>query len=75
MVAEIDIQYDQLVKLVKQLPKKQWSMLKDEIEAQSIKTKAKGDMLSFLLSAPTFSQNQIDEIAKARKEIEKWRTK
>jgi hypothetical protein len=74
MQAEIDIDYDQLVRLVKQLPKNQWTKLKTEVEAQE-HANPSSDMLSFLMNAPTFNKKQLDEIAKARKEISQWRAK
>lgn len=33
------------------------------------------ELENFLLSAPTFSKKQLDEIAKTRKAINQWRTK
>lgn len=74
MQAQIDIGFDQLVKLVKQLPKSQWTKLKTEMDAQE-DSDVKSDMLNFLLNAPTFNKKQLDEIAKARKEISQWREK
>jgi len=75
MQAEIDIEYDQLVKLVKQLPKMQWIRLKSEVEKNEVMSDTKSDMLNLLLNGPTFSKKQLDEIEKARKEINLWRTK
>jgi len=75
MQAQIDIGYDQLVKLVKQLPKKQWTKLKSEVEENEAPADTQSDMLALLLNGPTFSKKQLDEIAKARKEINQWRTK
>ncbi|MCM5530528.1 hypothetical protein [Parasegetibacter sp. NRK P23] len=75
MQAQIDIGYDQLVKLVKQLPKKQWVRLKNEVEEKAASTSKSPDMLTFLLNAPTFNKKQLDEIDKARMEISQWRTK
>ena len=75
MQARIDIGYDQLVKLVKQLPKKQWTKLKSEMEQNEAISDTQSDMLTFLLNGPTFSKKQVEEIAKARKEINQWRTK
>jgi len=75
MQAQIDIGYDQLVKLVKQLPKRQWTKLKSEVEESNISADTQSDMLTLLLNGPTFSKKQLDEIAKARKEINQWRTK
>lgn len=75
MQAQIEIGYDQLVKLVKQLPKKQWTRLKSEVEKNEVPSDTKSDMLTLLLNGPTFSKKQLDEVAKARKEINQWRTK
>lgn len=75
MEAQIDIGFEQLVKLVKQLPKKQWTKLKSEVEQQDISANQHLDMLNFLLTGPTFNKKQLDEVAKARKEINQWRTK
>ena len=75
MQAQIKIEYDQLVKLVKQLPKKQWTRLKSEVEKNEVPSDTNPDMLTLLLNGPTFSKKQLDEIAKARKEINQWRTK
>jgi len=75
MRAQIEIGYDQLVKLVKQLPKQQWTKLKSEVEEQDTQADQTSDMLTFLLNGPTFNKKQLDEIAKARKEINQWRTK
>lgn len=75
MEAQIDIGFEQLVKLVKQLPEKQWTKLKSEVEQQDISANQNSDMLNFLLAGPTFNKKQLDEVAKARKEINQWRTK
>jgi hypothetical protein len=66
MRAQIEIGYDQLVKLVKQLPKQQWTKLKSEVEEQDTQADQTSDMLTFLLNGPTFNKKQLDEIAKAR---------
>jgi len=75
MQAQIDIGFEQLVKLAKQLPKQQWTKLKSEVEEQNVSADHATDMLAFLLNGPTFNKRQLDEVAKARKEISQWRTK
>ena len=75
MQAQIDIGFDQLVKLAKQLPAMQWNKLKTEVEKQAEQIDATSDLEQFLLSAPTFNKKQLDEIAKTRKAISQWRTK
>lgn len=75
MQAQIDIGYDQLVKLVKQLPKKQWTQLKGEVDKMEAPNDTQSDMIALLLNGPTFTKKQIEAIEKARKEINQWRTK
>ncbi len=75
MEVQVDIEFDQLVKLAKQLPATQWSKLKKEVEEKVSNPKQNSDLVSLLLSAPTYSKKQLDEIAKTRKAINKWRTK
>ena len=75
MQAQIEIGFEQLVKLVKQLPKKQWNQLKSVVESGDLSPGSRKDMLDLLLNGPTFSEEQLHEIEKARKEINQWRTK
>ncbi len=72
MQVQIDIGFEQLVALARQLPAEQWTTLKERVE-QSAPGKSPADMLTFLLNGPTFSQEQIDEIERTRKEINQWR--
>ena len=76
MQTQVNIEFDQLVELVKQLPSKKWAQLKKEIEQKKkIDLEQNSDLVSLLLSAPTFSKKQLDEIAKTGKAINQWRTK
>lgn len=75
MQTQVTIEFDQLVELVKQLPTKKWAQLKKEVEQKKIDLDQNSDLVSLLLSAPTFSKKQLDEIAKTRKAINQWRTK
>jgi hypothetical protein len=75
MQVQVDIGFDQLVTLVKNLPAKQWAKLKSEIEQdgkESAKTKG---LEAFLLKAPTFSKKQLKTISETRNTINQWRTK
>jgi hypothetical protein len=75
MQVQVDIEFDQLVKLAKGLPANQWTKLKQEVE-KKIKTDRKVSGLeTFLLTAPTFTKKQLNEIDKTRKAINQWRTK
>ena len=75
MQVQVDIEFEQLVKLAKQLPDTQWKKLKIEVEKEKEQTGTTSDLEQFLLSAPTFTKKQLDEIAKTRKRISQWRTK
>ena len=75
MQAQVDIEFDQLVKLVKQLPTPQWKKLKREVEEKVAVPEKNSELNSLLLSAPTYSKKQLNEVAKTRKAINQWRTK
>jgi len=75
MRVQVDIGFDQLVKLAKQLPTTQWTKLKTEVEKEQKQANTTSDMETFLLTAPTFTKKQLDEVAKTRKAISQWRTK
>lgn len=75
MQVQVDIAFEQLVKLAKQLPATQWKKLKTEVEKESGQTTANSDLEQFLLSAPTFNKKQLEEIANTRKAISQWREK
>ena len=75
MQAQVDIEFDQLVKLAKQLPPLQWTKLKREVEEKVATPQQNSDLVSLLLSAPTYTKKQLDEVTKTRKAINQWRTK
>ena len=69
MHLELDIKFDQLVQLAKKLPVRQWEKLKQEVDSESGTKKNITDLEAFLLTAPTFTEEQLDEIDKTRKAI------
>ena len=73
MQVQIDIAFDQLVKIVKNLPKGQLRELKTEIEKEE-KDFQTNDLESLLLNGPTATKEQIDIIIENRKAINQWRT-
>jgi len=75
MQVQVDIGFDQLVQLAKRLPATQWTKLKQAVDSEKVADKESSDLEAFLLSAPTFTKKQFDEIAKTRKAINQWRTK
>lgn len=75
MQAQVEIKFDQLVKLAKELPAKQWTKLKREVEAQPNVDTERNELKKLLLNGPTFSKKQLNTIADTRKAINQWRTK
>ncbi|WP_165940122.1 hypothetical protein [Dyadobacter psychrotolerans] len=56
MQVQIDIGFEQLVKIAKKLPEKQWQKLKREVEQElSVKDEA-SDFETLLLSGPVYSK-------------------
>jgi len=74
MQAVIDIKFDELLKIVKNLPENKLSELKAEIEKHPKKESNREEFGALLLNGPTFSKKQLDDIAKTRKAINQWRT-
>jgi hypothetical protein len=75
MQALVDIKFDELLKIVKNLPESKLSQLKAEIEKEVKQDGNRDDFKALLLNGPTFSKKQLDNIAKTRKAINQWRTK
>jgi hypothetical protein len=74
MQVEVDIEFDQLLKIVKKLPLGQLRQLKTEIEKGAI-SNDRVDLEALLLRGPTATKKQLDTISKNRKAINQWRTK
>lgn len=73
MQVEVDIPFDQLLKVVKKLPASQLRMLKAEIEKEHIAQKGDIDLEDLLLHGPTATKKQLDIIEKNRQSINQWR--
>lgn len=74
MQVQVDIEFDQLLKIVKTLPSGKLKQLKAEIEKEA-KSDKSIDLETLLLNGPTATKKQLDTIAKNRKAINQWRTK
>jgi hypothetical protein len=75
MLTEVDIAFDELVKIAKRLPPTQWTKLKKAVEQKPTTTVADSDFVGLLLNGPTYSKKQLAAVAKTRKAINQWRTK
>ena len=74
MQVQVDIKFEQLLKLVKTLPSEQLKQLKAEIE-KKVKNGKSVDLQTLLLKGPTATKKQLLTIANNRKAINQWRTK
>ena len=57
MEALVDIKFDELLKIVKNLPESKLSQLKAEIEKDTKQNNNREDFGALLLKGPTFSKN------------------
>ena len=74
MQVQVDIEFDQLLKIVKTLPAGQLKLLKAEIERKRKVKKSKTDLETLLLAGPVATQKQLSVIKNNRKAINQWRT-
>jgi hypothetical protein len=74
MRLQVDIGFEQLLKIVKTLPSGQLKLLKAEIEKETKRDKS-ADLEAILVKGPTATKKQLETIIKNRKAINQWRTK
>ncbi len=75
MQVQVDIGFDQLLKIVKDLPEKKLKQLKAEIDKETNNSKSNDDLEALLLSGPVATTKQLETIANNRKSIDQWRKK
>ena len=75
MQVQVDIEFEQLVKIVKTLPTSKLRQLKAVIENNTTTQKSKIDLKSLLLKGPVATKKQLETIENNRKSINQWRTK
>ncbi len=75
MQVNLNIGFDQLLKIVKELPLVKLKLLKAEIEKGANKEKSKNDLEELLLNGPVASLEEIERIKKNTKAINQWRLK
>jgi hypothetical protein len=74
MQIQVDIGFNDLVEIVKNLPKDKLLQLKKELEEKPANVK-KDHFRDFLINGPTLSDEQVKTMREARKAINQWRTK
>jgi hypothetical protein len=65
----MDIKFEQLVEIVKQLPDDMKVKLFDSVNLKKKTSLSKDDFQKLLLQAPTWSEEQIEDYQSARKHI------
>ena len=70
MQVQVNIAFEQLLKVVRKLPPGQLKLLKAEIDGQGKKTRI--DFEALLLNGPTATQKQLDTIDSNRASINNW---
>ena len=68
MQMQVDIEFDQLLKIVKTLPSGQLKQLKDEIEKEA-KSNKSVDLEALILNGPNAKKKQLEAIAQNRKAV------
>lgn len=74
MQIQVDIEFNQLPKIVKKLPSGRLRQLKSEIEKE-VNSKKSIDLETLLLNGPIATKKQLETIENNRKAINQWRTK
>ena len=75
MQAVVDIKFNELLKIVKNLSETELTKLKAAIDQKQIPENSRSVFETLLLNGPTFSEKQLDAISKTRQLINQWRTK
>lgn len=73
MQVRLDIEFDQLLKMVNALPVVKLRQLKAVIDKKTIKDKPKKNLKNLLLNGLVATTKQINSIEKNRKAINQWR--
>jgi hypothetical protein len=73
MQVRLNIEFDQLLKMVNALPVRKLRQLKAVIDKKTIKDKPKNNLKNLLLNGLVATTKQINSIEKNRKAINQWR--
>lgn len=78
MQLTVNIQYEQLIDIIRHLPANQIAKIKADLENSVVISKSefeKTDFQKFLLQGPVMSDSQYDAYKDNRKALNQWRTK
>jgi RNase H-fold protein (predicted Holliday junction resolvase) len=77
MTVTLNLEYSQIINIVRQLPAYQIEKLKKELSENFVQTKSmssKYDFQNFILSGPVMSDEQYQEVKQQRENFNLWRT-
>jgi len=74
MEVKVQIPFEELVAVIRQLSPAQKADLQKELAQQVIPTTKKSRLTELLLNGPVFTDEQIETIEETRKSINQWRT-
>lgn len=75
MEMKVQVPFQQLLRLVKNLTPAQKARLRQELDEEKASPKDKDDFINYLLNGPVYSNKEIKVIEENRKSIAAWRTK
>jgi hypothetical protein len=73
MQVQVDINFEDLLKIVKTLPPNKIKLLKAELEGKRYLKKRKSNLEALLLKGPVATKKQLAAIERNRKAINQWR--
>ena len=75
MEVKVQIPFNELMSIVRQLSTTQKEMLQKELNQKEEPIVKKSRLTELLLNGPVFTEEQIETIEQTRKSINQWRTK
>ena len=75
MELRVDMSYNQILKLIRQLPKKDIKKLTNTLESEMAADKSTRSLQKLILQAPTWTDSDVNDYTEARIHINKSRMK
>ena len=73
MELRMDISYNQILRLIRQLPKKDIKKLTNTLQSEIATDKSSKSIISFILEAPTWTDSELNDYNDVRIHINKSR--
>ena len=73
MQVQVDIAFEQILRIVKALPEAKKKQLRDELDKQATEISPSIDLKALLLEGPVATEKQLELIENNRKAINQWR--